>query len=150
MTLTDRRRTAILTHFRRILLAQQDRLKTFLEILKKQKTALEQGETETAVAYTEHEEYIFAEIKELQKTAGSWNALYLSVSAPNDGIRAIKTARDALLKEAEQGIAENRRLLSLRMASTASALQAVKQNPLRKRAQGYTGAIATGTINFTL
>ena len=75
-------RIAILKRFRKLLEEQRNKFREYLDVLEKQQSAIENGDTDAMLAHTELEQQIVANIGSLQKVITPIEKLYEAKSAP--------------------------------------------------------------------
>lgn len=75
-------RIAILRRFRKLLEEQRNKFREYLDVLEKQQSAIEKGDTEAMLAHTELEQQIVANIGSLQKVITPMEKLYEAKGVP--------------------------------------------------------------------
>ena len=75
-------RIAILKRFRKLLEEQRNKFREYLDVLEKQQSAIEKGDTEAMLAHTELEQQIVANIGSLQKVITPIEKLYEAKGVP--------------------------------------------------------------------
>jgi len=88
-------RIAILKRFRKLLEEQRNKFREYLDVLEKQQSAIEKGDTEAMLAHTELEQQIVANIGNLQKVITPMEKLYETKSAPIFGGTGSKDSGNA-------------------------------------------------------
>ena len=122
---------AIIKHLNDLLSTQRDRFQLYLEVLNKQKDAIEHARVENILAYVEAGEKLAADIFAIQKVIEPLeNAT--SVSETQEIVN-IKAVLEHLRQNAILQSEENKALLSKRMALIACEIKSLQQNPMRSR-----------------
>ncbi|MDR2151006.1 MAG: flagellar biosynthesis protein FlgN [Spirochaetaceae bacterium] len=125
-------RAAAIERLRDVLHKQRDCFSAYLAILKRQKTALEQGNVEAAGVYVALEEQIVADIFSLQKVITPLESWYRRIE-PQKDIMQLKAALSDLCDQSISLSKQNRTLLLSRMNTVRSAIQSIQKNPYRLR-----------------
>jgi hypothetical protein len=137
-----KRRVAVLKRFKVLLLEQKQRLNSYIEILGKQKSIIENGKTEDILAYVDLEEKIITGIGALQKSIEPMRSLYQDIAGKTDGageaeIPEISRALENLKTEAARRVEGNKALLQKRAAILGKELKNLRGNPFKKRKSIY-------------
>ena len=124
-------RVTVLRRFRELLLQQRERFQRYIASLEQQQAAIKSGNTDELLAHVELEEQIVADIFSIQKVIDPLENLYNDASSisPADDIPALKTALEDLKNQAAKRAAQNRELLSSRMAEIRSEISGLRNNP---------------------
>lgn len=149
---------AILKRLRRLLLAQQEGFQWYLEVLDKQRDAIEQGNIEAVVAQVELEEKILGDMFAIQKVIDPLESLYGSTVVSKDpeaaSLRAayleIKKVLEPLQIDMREGLERNKELLSKRMTLMKADIQALRGSPLGKRLAVYPNPGTPSFIDLTV
>ncbi|GHV19483.1 hypothetical protein FACS189494_01210 [Spirochaetia bacterium] len=130
-------RVAILKRFRSLLLEQKSRFVTYLDVLDKQKTQIEEGSGDLE-GHIELEEKLVSDILSIQKTITPMQPLYKAAwkgGAPE--ITEITRTLETLKAETARRAAENKNLLQQRMTELKQELKTLAANPFKKRRPVY-------------
>jgi len=136
-------RVAVLKRFKTLLSQQRDRFHSYLNLLDKQQSVIESGNTEDLLNYVEIEEKIVADIYSIQKVIDPLEDMYNSLittetvpvkksaekSEAPDEVHGLKTSLEKLKNEAIVRSTKNRELLSKRMLELRSEIKALRNNP---------------------
>jgi predicted phage gp36 major capsid-like protein len=129
------RRAAVLRRFRALLVEQRDRFRSYLEELDRQKDIIETGSVEQLTAHVELEEKIVADIFAIQKVIDPLDEMYRSAAVLQTGkadeVGSLKSALEALKREAAVRSGRNRDILSRRMAEIREEITSLRTNPYR-------------------
>ena len=124
------RRVKLLTRFRELLQAQRDRFRDYLNILDKQKDAIEYGSVEELTAYVELEERIVLDISSIQKVINPLESMYQNIKGDDDlELSGLRTALEGLSRDAVTMTERNKELLSHRMSSLRTEIMSLKHKP---------------------
>ena len=156
-------RIAILKRFRKLLEEQRNKFREYLDVLEKQQSAIEKGDTEAMLAHTELEQQIVANIGSLQKVITPMEKLYETKSAPvfggADGSGAGSTSDDAkyiphlktdLIKLQQEVLMRNRQncdMLRTNMAEMKSRM-AMFKNPYKNNRSIYANSSTASLVNL--
>jgi hypothetical protein len=135
-----KKRVSVLKRFRELLTEQRLRLRSYIEILDKQKDVIEKGKTEDLIAHVELEEKVVAGIVALQKSIEPMRSVY-GLAAPDGGagtdIPELDADLEKLKTEAARRAEDNKALLQKRMALIRNELKNLRSNPFSKRKSIY-------------
>jgi hypothetical protein len=134
-----KKRTAVLKRFKELLIEQRDRFRNYIDILEKQKDAIENGKPEDILAQVEMEESVASGIIAVQKALEPMRFLYESVcrNAKDNDISEINSALENLKQETFQRVERNKDLLQKRMVLIRNELKNLRSNPFAKRKSIY-------------
>ena len=153
-------RIAILRRFRALLEQQRNKFREYLEVLEKQQTAIEKGDTEALLAHTELEQQIVANIGNLQKVITPMEKLYESKSAPifgggggnsnnNEEAAFIPHLKTDLMKLQQEVLLRNRQncdMLRSNMAEMKTRM-AMFRNPYKNSRSIYANSSTASLVN---
>lgn len=151
-------RIAILRRFRALLEQQRNKFREYLEVLEKQQTAIEKGDTEALLAHTELEQQIVANIGNLQKVITPMEKLYESKSAPifgggnsnnNEEAAFIPHLKTDLMKLQQEVLLRNRQncdMLRSNMAEMKTRM-AMFRNPYKNSRSVYANSSTASLVN---
>jgi len=134
-------RVAVLKRFKTLLSQQRDRFRSYLNLLDKQQSVIESGNTEDLLNYVEIEEKIVADIYSIQKVIDPLEDMYNSLittavvsvktekSEAPDEVHGLKASLEKLKNEAVVRSTKNRELLSKRMLELRLEIKALRNNP---------------------
>ncbi|MBO4508342.1 MAG: flagellar biosynthesis protein FlgN [Spirochaetaceae bacterium] len=149
-------RIAILRRFRKLLEEQRNKFREYLEVLEKQQSAIEKGDTEAMLAHTELEQQIVANIGSLQKVITPMEKLYESKSAQilGDGkseeAKFIPHLKTDLIKLQQEVLMRNRQncdLLRTNMAEMKNRM-AMFRNPYKNSRSIYATDRTASLVNL--
>jgi len=142
-------RVAILRRFKTLLTQQRDRFSSYLNLLEKQQSVIEQGSAEELLTYVEIEEKIVADIFSIQKVIDPLEEMYYTVVAgqspqvkkedtqgeSSDEVPSLKASLEKLKSEAVIRSTKNKELLSKRMLELRTEIKALRNNPYAANAK---------------
>lgn len=156
-------RIAILHRFRKLLEQQRNKFREYLEVLEKQQSAIEKGDTEALLAHAELEQQIVANIGSLQKVITPMEKLYERKSAPvfggPDGSGAGSTSDDTkyiphlktdLIKLQQEVLMRNRQncdLLRSNMAEMKTRMAMIR-NPYKNSRSIFANDRTASLVNI--
>jgi hypothetical protein len=126
-----RQRVAVLKRLRELLVVQREKFREYLFVLDREKSDIETGNVENLTEHVEIENQVVAEIFTFQRTIEPLELMCRSGSFGASDIPAIKSTLESLKDEVLKKNAENRALLSSRMASLRQEIGALR-NPFRR------------------
>jgi len=149
-------RIAILRRFRKLLEQQRNKFREYLEVLEKQQTAIEKGDTEALMAHTELEQQIVANIGNLQKVIAPMEKLYESKSAPifgsgkSEEAASIPHLKTDLLKLQQAVLSRNRQNCDMLRSSMAEmkSRMAMFKNPYKNSRSIYANDRTASLVNL--
>ena len=150
-------RVAVLKRFRELLKEQRSRFASYLDMLDRSKSVLENGTADELIRHIELEERILGDIHSIQKVIDPLENMYKSLyggyygenrllpgsipTAPNDDIPGLKSALASLGREAAIRSQRNREILSFRMTELRQEIKNLRSNPyFAKRNMAKTAA----------
>jgi hypothetical protein len=145
-------RIAILRRFKTLLTQQRDRFRSYLDILDKQQSIIESGDTDTLLAHVEIEEKIVADIFSIQKVIDPLEEMYHMVISGGehpegaDEVPSLKAALEDLKNEAVIRSSHNKELLSKRMVELRSEIKTLRNNPYAAGARRASFSGGTASI----
>ena len=122
-------RVAVSRQLRELLARQRERFLCYLDSLKKQRVAIESGNTDALLARLELEEHIVTDIFSIQRVIDPLENIYNAAIPVSGDVSALKASLDDLWNQAVQQSARNRELLSVRMADIRVAIAGLRNNP---------------------
>jgi hypothetical protein len=132
---------AVYTRLQKLLSGQQDKLRSYLAVLHKQRDAIEQDRAGDVTFYTEFADTIGRDILAVQKVILPLEAMG---RREEPDILALKGSLEELSRQVATGLEQNKELLAGRMAALRSELDALKGSPM-----GRTSVYAwAGTPSF--
>lgn len=151
-------RIAILRRFRTLLEQQRNKFREYLEVLEKQQTAIEEGNTDILVAHAELEQQIVNNIGSLQKVISPLEKLYQTktASSPEHGgelsseafqIPELKTDLAKLQQEVLLRNSRNQELLRESMAEMKTRMNSFR-NPYKASRSVYADRGTATMINI--
>jgi len=149
-------RIAILKRFRKLLEEQRNKFREYLDVLEKQQSAIEKGDTDAMLAHTELEQQIVANIGSLQKVITPMEKLYESKSAPafgsnsSDDAKYIPHLKTDLIKLQQEVLMRNRQncdLLRTNMAEMKNRMTMFK-NPYKNSRSIYANSSTASLVNL--
>lgn len=150
-------RIAILKRFRKLLEEQRNKFREYLDVLEKQQSAIEKGDTDAMFAHTELEQQIVANIGSLQKVITPMEKLYESKSAPvfgnsgkNEDAKYIPHLKTDLIKLQQEVLMRNRQncdLLRTNMAEMKNRMTMFK-NPYKNSRSIYANSSTASLVNL--
>jgi len=139
-------KAAVLKRCRALLASQRDRFQRYLDLLDRQREAIEAGNIEALSTLVEAEEQVCGAIVSLERTLRPMMRLYRAMysgraDAPDEAEIAAMSAHIASLhKKAEENLKQNRELLSTRMAAIGEEIRSLHGNPYLTWRKVYTQA----------
>jgi hypothetical protein len=130
-------RVALLRRFKELLIEQRRRFRNYIEVLDKQKNAIENGSVEDIQAHVDLDEKMTAGIISLQKTIEPMRSMYEAVAGGDSEIPEISAVLENLKTETVKRIETNKNLLQKRMVSIRGELKNLRGNPFTKRKSIY-------------
>ena len=149
-------RIAILRRFRALLEQQRNKFREYLDVLEKQQSAIENGDTEAMLAHTELEQQIVANIGSLQKVIIPMEKLYESKSAPvlgggkTEDAAFIPHLKTDLIKLQQEVLIRNRQnceMLRSNMAEMKTRM-AMFKNPYKNNRSVYANSSTASLVNL--
>ena len=150
-------RIAILKRFRKLLEEQRNKFREYLDVLEKQQSAIEKGDTDAMLAHTELEQQIVANIGSLQKVITPMEKLYESKSAPafggnsnSDDAKYIPHLKTDLIKLQQEVLMRNRQncdMLRSNMAEMKNRMTMFK-NPYKNSRSIYANSSTASLVNL--
>jgi hypothetical protein len=148
-------RAAVASRFREMLQAQRDRFRDYLNILDKQKGAVERGDAEAVLAHVDLEERIVTDIFNIQKTIEPLETMHAALAANAEGpdadeagLQGLQTELAGLKQEASLRSAANRALLAQRMDQVSAEIKSLRGNPHAARRSVYADGGAPSMIDI--
>ncbi|MHC6203296.1 flagellar biosynthesis protein FlgN [Breznakiellaceae bacterium SP9] len=148
-----KQRVALIRRFKELLSAQRERFKTYLDVLDKQKTSIEQGSTDDIESHIELEEHIIADIFSIQHVIEPLETIYNTAKGSDESpqsasIQGFKVSLESLKTEASAKIEQNKELLSRRMSTLHSELRILRSNPYLQRSKVFAGSETASLIDI--
>jgi hypothetical protein len=130
-------RVALLKRFKELLIEQRRKFRDYIEVLDRQKTAIESGNIEDIQTHVDLDEKMAAGIIAVQKTIEPMRSMY-EASISNDAeILEISAVLENLKAETVKRIETNKNLLQKHMISIRNELKNLRNNPFTKRKSIY-------------
>ncbi len=131
-------RVLVLKRFRELLVRQREKFNSYLDVLSRQKSDIENGDVDDLVAHVEVEQSIVAEIFAVQKVIDPLEDMYRAAyrGAEPDGISDLKSTLALLKDEVVAKNEENRALLKQRMEMLRHQIMQIS-NPYTKKKSVY-------------
>jgi hypothetical protein len=130
-------RIALLKRFKELLIEQRRRFRDYIEVLDKQKNAIENGSIEDIQTHVDIDEKMTAGIIAVQKTIEPMRSMYEAAFTGDTEIPEISAVLETLKAETVKRIETNKNLLQKRMVSIRSELKNLRSNPFTKRKSIY-------------
>jgi len=147
-------RVAVVKRFKELLVQQRDRFRSYLAVLDRQQLLIGYGSAEEITAHVELEEQIVADIFSIQKVIAPLEIMYNAGNTENgatgtadagnelggtfitiNDVPELQAALEDLKNQAAIRSAQNRDMLSGRMAEIDSEIQTIKNNPFISKAR---------------
>ena len=140
-----RQRVSVLKRLKELLREQRDRFRSYLEVLDKEKGAIEKNRPEDLDGYVDLEEKIAADVFAIRRVIDPLEEIYRAGTAKtqvpglqssaleDDEVSGLKKSLEALRAEAVVRSERNRELLARRMAEIRSEIQSLRGNPYLRR-----------------
>jgi hypothetical protein len=143
-------RIALVKRFKELLIEQRKRFHGYIEILDRQKNAIENGDIEEIEEYVELDENITDGIIALQKSIEPMRGMFeIAVKVEDPEIPEISAALENLKNEAAARMEANKDLLQKRMAEIGAELKTLRNNPLSKRKSIYAGTQSAALVDIS-
>jgi DnaJ-domain-containing protein 1 len=130
-------RVALLKRFKELLIEQRRRFHYYIEVLDKQKNAIENGSVEDIQTHVELDEKMTAGIMAIQKTIEPMRPVCAAVADGDAEIPEISAALENLKNETAKRIETNKNLLQKRMVLIRNELKNLAGGPLSRRKSIY-------------
>jgi hypothetical protein len=145
-------RVALLRRFRELLIRQKERFQGYLAALEKQQAVIESGSAEELLAHVELEEQIVADIFSIQKVIDPLEDMYQAAIpvSPADDVPALKSALENLRNQAAIRFAQNKDLLSSRMAQMRAEIKSLRDNPFVNQVRSmYQNSVSASLVDIS-
>jgi chromosome segregation ATPase len=151
-----RQRVSVLKRLRELLREQRDRFRSYLEVLDKEKDAIERDNSEDLNGYVDLEEKIAADVFAIRRVIDPLEEIYRAgreknqvpgLRSPDDEVAGLKKSLEALRTEAVARSERNRELLARRMAEIRSEIQSLRGNPYLRR-PAFAAAAAPSLVDM--
>ena len=145
-------RVALLRRFRELLIQQRERFHGYLAALEQEQAVIETGSADELLAHVELEEQIVADIFSIQKVIDPLEDMYQAAIpvSPADDIPALRSALENLKSQAAARSAQNRDLLSSRMAEIRAEITSLRNNPFANVSRSmYQNAVSASLVDIS-